>query len=490
MSTPVTAGTAVERPYEIVVGLEVHVELTTESKIFCSCPTRFGAEPNSQVCPVCLGLPGTLPVLNRRALEQAVRAALALNCRIQPVAKFDRKNYHYPDLVKGYQISQYDLPVGYEGWLEVGDPANPRRIRIRRVHLEEDTGKSLHDQAPGASVVDYNRSGIPLLEIVSEPDIRSAEEARDYLMHLRQVMLYTGVSDARMEEGSLRVDCNVSVRPRGSDVFGTITEIKNLNSFRSVVRAIEYEAQRQWEVLSAGGTLRRETRHWDERREVTVALRRKEEAHDYRYFPDPDLLPVPLPADWVEEIRASLPELPGARRRRYVLDLDLSVRDADTLVGDPGLAGYFEDLLAAGAEARAAASWVLTQVLAWLNAQGAGIDAFPVPPARLARLLRLVDEGTISMTAAKDVFEEMVRTGAEPDAVVEARGLRQISDQAALLEIVDRVLAANPQPVADYRAGRQQALGFLVGQVMKETRGRANPQLVNDLLRQRLSSDG
>src|SRR5690606_10414160 len=306
-------------------------------------------------------------------------------------------------------------------------------------------------------VVDYNRSGIPLLEIVSEPDIRSAEEARDYLMHLRQVMLYTGVSDARMEEGSLRVDCNVSVRPRGSDVFGTITEIKNLNSFRSVARAIEYEAQRQWEVLSAGGTLRRETRHWDERREVTVALRRKEEAHDYRYFPDPDLLPVPLPADWVEEIRASLPELPGARRRRYVLDLDLSVRDAATLVGDPGLAGYFEDLLAAGAEARAAASWVLTQVLAWLNAQGAGIDAFPVPPARLARLLRLVDEGTISMTAAKDVFEEMVRTGAEPDAVVEARGLRQISDQAALLEIVDRVLAANPQPVADYRAGRQQA---------------------------------
>lgn len=479
---------AVNRPYEIVVGLEVHVELTTDSKIFCGCPTGFGAEPNSQVCPVCLGLPGSLPVLNSFALEQAVRAALALGCRIQDRAKFDRKNYHYPDLVKGYQISQFDLPVGYDGFLEIGDPRDPKRIRIRRVHLEEDTGKSLHDQAPGASVVDYNRAGIPLLEIVSEPDIRSAEEARDYLTQLRQVMLYTGVSDARMEEGSLRVDCNVSVRPRGSDTFGTITEIKNLNSFRSVVRAIEYEAERQWQVLSAGGTLSRETRHWDERREITLASRRKEEAHDYRYFPEPDLLPVELPADWVEGIRASLPELPGARRRRYVLDLGLSLRDAETLVADPGLAGYYEDLLAAGADHRAAASWVLTQVLGLLNSQAMTIDAFPVPAGRLARLLKLVDDGTLSTTAAKDVFEEMVRTGAEPDAVVEARGLRQISDQDALAQVIDRVIAANPGPVADFKAGKDKALGFLVGQVMKETRGRANPQMVNGLLKERLGA--
>ncbi|HEX6988686.1 MAG TPA: Asp-tRNA(Asn)/Glu-tRNA(Gln) amidotransferase subunit GatB, partial [Bacillota bacterium] len=385
-----------DRPYEIVVGLEVHVELKTESKIFCGCPTGFGAGPNSQVCPVCLGLPGTLPVLNRHALEQAVRAALALNCRIQTRAKFDRKNYHYPDLVKGYQISQFDLPVGHDGHLDIGEPRSPKRIRIRRVHLEEDTGKSLHDQAPGASVLDFNRSGIPLLEIVSEPDIRSPEEARDYLMHLRQVMLYTGVSDARMEEGSLRVDCNVSVRPLGSDALGTVTEIKNLNSFRSVVRAIEYEAERQWQVLSSGGSLTRETRHWDERHGVTRASRRKEEAHDYRYFPDPDLLPVELATDWVESLRGALPELPGARRSRYVQDLGLSVRDADTLVADPDLARYYEELLAAGADPRAAASWVLTQVLGVLNAQGLSVAAFPVPAARLARLLHLVDEGAIS----------------------------------------------------------------------------------------------
>lgn len=471
--------------YETIIGLEVHVELSTASKMFCGCPAHFGGEPNTHVCPVCLGLPGVLPVPNRRAVEYAMRAALALNCEIAPFSKFDRKNYHYPDLPKNYQISQYDQPLARHGFLTIRTADGERRVRIRRLHLEEDAGKSLHEGGPG-SLLDFNRAGVPLVEVVSEPDLRSPEEARLYLEKLRLLMLYAGVSDVKMEEGSLRCDANISLRPEGSDGYGALVEIKNLNSFRSLQRALEYEVERQTAVLMAGERVVRETRHWDEGRGVTVPSRSKEEAHDYRYFPDPDLVPLEIRREWVEEIRASLPELPDARFRRYTDGWGLSAYDAAVLVENPDLAGFFDAAVAAGAHPKVAANWVMVELQGRLNATGRALAEVPVRPEHLASLLRLVDQGTISGRMAKEVFEAMFETGKAPEEIVAERGLRQIADEGALRQVVAEVLAANPQAVADYRGGKKAAIGFLVGQVMRATRGQASPELANRLLRELL----
>lgn len=474
------------RSYELVVGLEVHAELKTDSKMFCGCSTEFGRDPNSQVCPVCLGMPGVLPVINEGALQQALRAAMALNCKIRRYMRFDRKNYHYPDLPKGYQISQFDLPLGYDGYLEIDAGEGPRRIRIRRVHLEEDTGKSVHDGSVHGSLIDFNRSGVPLLEIVSEPDLRSPEESRAYLTAMRDILAYTGVSDVRMEEGSLRVDTNISVRPPGSKTYGTITEIKNLNSFRSVVRALAYEGDRQWQAVSGGARLQRQTRHWDERRDVTFSSRSKEEAHDYRYFPEPDLVPVVLSEAEISALEKSLPELPAGKRRRFVAELGLSEYDAGVMTADPRLAAYFETCLEHHGDPKAVANWVMTEVLAHVNAGSLTIDQVKTTPEQLAELLKMVDAGTLSGKLAKDVLAVMLDTGNGPAAVAAEQGLRQISDEESLGALVDEVIEEHPGPVSDVRGGKDKALGFLVGQVMKRTRGQANPQVVNQLLRDRL----
>ncbi len=472
--------------YETIIGLEVHVELATASKVFCSCPVEFGAEPNTRVCPVCLGLPGTLPVLNKRAVEFAVRAALALNCEVHPTSQFARKNYFYPDMPKNYQISQYDRPLATGGYVEFEVDGRTVRVGIRRVHMEEDTGKLLHEGVEGGSLVDFNRAGVPLLEIVSEPDIRSPEEARLYLQELRAILLYTGVSDVRMEEGSLRCDANVSIRPRGSREWGTLTEVKNMNSFRSVERALAYEVQRQREVLESGGRVVRETRHWDEGRGVTFSSRSKEEAHDYRYFPEPDLLPLVLDPAWVREIGEKMPELPAQRRRRLVEEYGLPAYDAGVLTASKSLGDLFDRTVKLYDDAKAVSNWLMGEVSRVLRERDLDIERSPLTPENLAAMLRLIDDGTISGKIAKSVLEEMVDTGKEPRAIVEEKGLVQISDEGQLLPLVRRIIEENPGPVADYRGGKKKALGFLVGQVMKETKGKANPQLVNELFRREL----
>ncbi|PZN11522.1 MAG: Asp-tRNA(Asn)/Glu-tRNA(Gln) amidotransferase GatCAB subunit B [Bacillota bacterium] len=479
--------------YRVIVGLEVHVELRTRSKIFCNCPNEFGAAPNTHICPVCMGLPGTLPVLNEEALEYAVLAALALNCRIARETKFDRKNYTYPDLPKGYQISQYDQPLATGGWVEIDTPGGSKRVRIRRLHLEEDAGKSLHDQDATGTLLDFNRAGVPLIEIVTEPDIASAEEARAFLQELRTAILYTGVSDVRMEEGSLRCDANVNVcvagaAPDGGDLRTPITEIKNLNSFRSVVRAIEYEVQRHLEAVRRGEPLARETRHWDEQKGRTRPSRGKEEAHDYRYFPEPDLPRLVLTEEWVEGIRARLPELPRQRRERYVREYGLPAYDAGVLTADRALADFFEAVVAAGVVPKAASNWLMSELLAHLNASGKSVADLPFGPGDLADLLKLIDKGTISGKIAKQVFAEMLETGRHPEAIVKERGLVQVTDEGQLVAWVEQVIAENPEAVANYRGGKTNALSFLVGQVMRLSRGKANPQRVNELLRQRLDA--
>jgi len=472
--------------YETVIGLEVHVELATATKIFCSCPTEFGKEPNTHVCPVCLGLPGSLPVLNKRVVEFAIKAGLALNCEIPRFAKFDRKNYFYPDLPKAYQISQYDLPLAINGYLEFELNGETKRVGITRVHLEEDAGKLLHGELADYSLADYNRTGVPLIEIVSEPELRSPEEAKAYLEKLKSIIQYTGISDVKMEEGSLRCDANVSIMPAGSKEFGTRSEIKNMNSFKAVQRGLAYEVERQREVLEAGGRVLQETRRWDEHKAITYAMRSKEEAHDYRYFPDPDLVPIVVEPDWVAEIRQSLPEMPDARRKRYLSKWGLSEYDAAVITAYKAMADFFEATLAEYHDAKAVANSLMGEILKYLNAQGMEIQQTKLTPLHLAELLKLQSDGIISGKIAKTVFEEMFNSGKRPAEIVKEQGLVQISDQDAIAAIVAQVIADNPKSVADFKAGTEKALGFLVGQVMKISRGRANPEIANQLLREKL----
>lgn len=475
--------------YEAVIGLEVHVELKTRSKIFCDSTTEFGGDPNTHVCPVCLGLPGVLPVVNKKVVEYAIRAALALNCQIAGFSKFDRKNYYYPDMPKNYQISQYDLPIARNGYIEIDVDGKRKRIGITRLHMEEDTGKLVHQgtiTTTPFSLVDYNRAGVPLIEIVSEPDLRSPEEARQYMEKLRAVIQYTGVSDCKMEEGSLRCDANVSVRPAGSTAFGTKTEIKNLNSFKALQRALAYEIERQIDVLEEGGRVVQETRTWDEGKGITLPMRTKEEAHDYRYFPDPDLVPLVIDREWVEDIRRSLPELPDEKRERYMREYALPAYDAGVLTSTRELAGFFEACVQDYPNPKAVSNWIMGDLLKLLNAGNMEIQDCPVKPGQLASMLRLIEKGTISGKIAKTVFEEMFATGRDAEDIVKEKGLVQISDEGAIAAIVDQVIAGNPRTVEDYRSGKEKALGFLVGQVMKATRGKANPELVNRLLKEKI----
>jgi aspartyl-tRNA(Asn)/glutamyl-tRNA(Gln) amidotransferase subunit B len=461
--------------WEAVIGLEVHAHLTTATKIFCACSTAFGAPPNTHVCPVCLGYPGALPVLNRRAVELAVRAAVATDCTIHERSVFARKNYFYPDLPKGYQISQFNRPLATGG--RIGN------VRILRIHMEEDAGKSIHHGE--FSHVDLNRAGTPLVEIVSEPDIRSADEADAYLTRLRQILMYTGVCDGNMEEGSLRCDANVSVRRHGA-ALGTRAEIKNLNSFRFLRSAIDFEIARQTAILESGGAITQETRLYDPAAGETRTMRSKEEAHDYRYFPDPDLLPLAIDREWIDEIALAVPELPHARAQRYARDFALSDRDAEALVTSRELAEYFEATAESSGNPRVAANWVRNEVLRVLNEQKIELDDYRLTPAMLGRLIRLIDSGAIGGKSAKEVFEDMSASGDEAEAIVARKGLSQISDPGVLREAAQRVIVANPSQVQQYRAGKQQLFGFLVGQLMKETRGKANAEMANTILRELL----
>lgn len=478
--------------YEAVIGLEVHTELQTKTKIFCSCRTSFGADPNTNVCPVCLGLPGVLPVLNKKVLEYAVRAGLALNCEISRFSKFDRKNYYYPDLPKNFQTSQFDLPICEHGYLDVEVEGEKRRIRITRAHMEEDAGKLVHHGTSitdsDYSLVDYNRTGTPLLEIVSEPDMRSAKEAVAYMEKMRAILQYVGISDCRMEEGSLRCDANVSVRPVGQKELGTKTEIKNINSFKGVERAIEYEAMRQAELLEDGGKVVQETRTWDEKEGVTKSMRTKEEANDYRYFPEPDLVPFTVSDEYIENIRKSLPELPDARKERYMKEFSLSSEDAVFMTNDKATADYFEAAVDAGADPKACVNWLMGEFASQLSTDGIEIAKAPVSAENLAALLKLISKGTISGKIAKKVFATMWKEGGNPEEIVKAQGLVQISDTAELSKLVDEVVGKNPKAVEDFKAGKKKAVGALVGQIMKATKGKANPRVINELLNKKLQS--
>jgi aspartyl-tRNA(Asn)/glutamyl-tRNA(Gln) amidotransferase subunit B len=476
--------------YEPVIGLEVHAQLLTRTKIFCGCSTRFGDPPNSNVCPVCLGLPGTLPVLNKRAVEMGIRAALALNCTVHERSRFARKNYFYPDLPKGYQISQYELPLATGGWLEIDHGGESKRIGITRLHLEEDAGKSLHDGFPHSdekTYVDYNRFGTPLAEIVSEPDMRSPDEAYDYLTTLRQILLYTGVSDCNMEEGSLRCDANVSVRVRGAKEYGTKVEVKNLNSFRYLAKALQFEIERHIGILESGGRLTQETRLWNQPAGRTESMRSKEKAHDYRYFPEPDLLPVHVSDAWREEVRESLPELPVAKRARFVASFGITQYDAEVLTDTQALAAYFEAVVKAGAPGKATANWMQTELMRRLNDSGKGIAASPVAPTALAELIALVESGKITVAIGKKVFATMFDTGRPAAEIVAEEGLgAQVSD-ATIEQTAREIIAKNPDNVAKYKSGNEGVFKFFVGQVMKATRGQANPQAVNEIVLKLLS---
>lgn len=479
--------------YEAVIGLECHCQLLTNSKLFCSCSTKFGEPPNMNTCPVCLGLPGALPVLNLAAVAMAVKAGIGLNCAINLESQWSRKNYFYPDLPKGYQISQYDRPLAEHGHIEVQVNGERRKIGVQRIHMEEDAGKSLHDGFPDSArntYLDYNRSGVPLTEIVTRPDIRTSEEAFDYLTRLKEILEYLGVNDGNMEEGSLRCDANVSIRLKGSEKFGTRTELKNINSFRFVRKAIDYELDRQSQVLESCGRVVQETRLWNSDEERTVSMRSKEEAHDYRYFPDPDLPLLVLEAKWVESIRQSMTELPEARRNRFVATYAMSEYDAGVLTITRSLAEFFDETARLSGQPKATANWIMGDLLRFFKDSHVDLkdlSASPVTPKMLADMILLVEKGTISGKIAKTVMEEMYQTGKPPDAIVEEKGLIQISNSGELEGIVDSVMAQHPDAVAQYRSGKQASMGFLVGQIMKATKGRANPQTVNELLRKRLA---
>ena len=479
--------------YEVVIGLEVHAQLLTDSKIFCSCSTLFGGKPNSHTCPVCTGMPGVLPVANKHAIELTIKTALATNCRVEPVNQFARKNYFYPDLPKGYQISQFEKPLATAGHIEIesGEEKTKKRIGITRIHMEEDAGKLLHEieGVPSQySYVDLNRTGVPLMEIVSEPDIRAPEEAAAYLRKLRTILQYLEVCDGNMEEGSFRCDANISLRPEGQEALGTKVELKNMNSFRNVQHALEYEVERQRSLLEDGTSIIQETRLWDPNQGVSSSMRSKEEAHDYRYFPDPDLIPVVISEQWIEEIRALLPELPAPRRNRFVKDYQLPDYDAEALTGSKPLADYYEECVKGAAQPKMVSNWIMGDLQKLLNENKMDIEECPITPAALADMLKLIEKGVISGKIAKKVFEEMFASGREAADIVKANGLQQVSDEGEISSVIDGILSEHAQQVEEYRQGKEKVFGFFVGAVMKATRGKANPQLVNELLRKKLGS--
>ena len=487
------AAEAILTKYEPVIGLEVHVQLGTKTKIFCSCPLEFGAPPNTNVCPVCLGLPGALPVLSRKAVELAIGAAIALHCRVNPFSRFARKNYFYPDLPKGYQISQYDQPLAEHGYVEILVSSGSKRIGVTRVHMEDDAGKSIHEgfkDSDRYTYVDLNRSGTPLIEIVSDPDMRSAEEAYAYLTEVKQILQYVGVSDCDMEKGQLRCDANVSLRPRGATKFGTKAEVKNLNSFRYVKMALDYEIERQAELLEAGEQVMQETRLYDVDSGRTVSMRSKEHAHDYRYFPEPDLIPLRVSEHWLHAVRSGLPELPQERRERFIREYGLRDYDAQVLTLTRELGDYFEAAVKVSGDGRATANWVTGDLMGLLKAADIEIANSPIPAGHLGELVALIGRGELSGKLGKEILPKMFETGDAPSAIMEREGLKQISDSGALEKMVDEVLAANPKQVEQYKGGKTTVIGFLVGQVMKASRGQANPAVVNEMLKQRLAVSG
>ena len=476
--------------YETVIGLEVHVQINTKTKIFCSCSTEFGKPPNANTCPICLGMPGVLPVLNKQFLESSMKACLATHCTIAPMNRFARKNYFYPDLPKGYQISQFEEPLGVNGYINIYINGIKKRIGLTRIHMEEDAGKLIHGKnlgSPEKSYVDFNRTGVPLCEVVSEPDLRSPEEARAYLGELKSILEYTQVSDCNMEEGNLRCDANISLRPKGQKEFGTRTELKNLNSFKFVQKAIEYEVERQAQILDQGDQVIQETRLYDSNRGETFSMRSKEEAHDYRYFPDPDLVPVVLNETWIEEIKKTIPELPEQKRERFAIEYNLPEYDAGVLTSSRELANYFEKCTSLFSKPKIISNWIMGDLLRELNKSNQVISECPISPSSLVNLLKLIDEGVISGNIAKSVFEEMYQTGKEPTAIIDEKGLKQITDDKAIDKMVEEVLQANLSQVDEYKRGKEKVLGFLVGQVMKKSKGKANPGTVNKLLKEKIS---
>ena len=472
--------------YEVIIGLEVHAELSTKTKIFCGCKTAFGGAPNTQVCPICMAMPGTLPVLNEKVVEYAVKAGLATNCEIERNSKNDRKNYFYPDLPKSYQISQYDKPLCVGGKVEIETSNGPKTIGITRIHIEEDAGKLNHDELGGGSLVDLNRAGVPLIEIVSEPDLRSAEEAEQYLRKLKSILEYIEVSDCKMEEGSLRADVNVSVHKKG-EPWGQRTEMKNMNSFRSIVRAIDYEAQRQIDVVEVGGKISQETLRWDEVSGKTFSMREKENAQDYRYFPDPDLVAIKLSEEYIQNIKNSLPELPESRKKRYLEEYKLSEKDAKIITSSKYLSDLFEEAGSISGNIKAVGNWIISDISRILNEKELEPMNIPFNAQQLAELVMLIDKGTISSSIGKKVLEELFENPRKPEEIIKEKGWIQISDEGAIKEVVLKILEANPQSVADYKAGKDRALGFLVGQAMKETKGKANPQMLNKMFAEEMS---
>ncbi len=472
--------------YEVIIGLEVHAELSTKTKIFCSCPTEFGAEPNTHVCPICMAMPGTLSVLNEKVVEYAVKAGLATNCEISRDSKNDRKNYFYPDLPKAYQISQYDKPLCEHGYVEIDTEEGKKKIRLTRIHIEEDAGKLNHDEFSGGSLVDLNRAGVPLIEIVSEPDIRSSEEAESYLRKLKSILEYIEVSDCKMQEGSLRADVNVSVRKKGDTKLGTRTEMKNMNSFRSITRAIEYEVDRQIDVIEDGGKVEQETLRWDEVSGKTFSMRDKEDAQDYRYFPDPDLVAIKLSEEYIENIKKTLPELPESRKQRYLEKYKLSEKDANIITASKYLSDLFEGATKICNNPKAVNNWIISDISRILNETEMDPIEIPFDSKQLAKLIILIDKGTISSKLAKKVLVEMFEHPRDPEDIIDEKGWVQISDEGAIKDVVLKILEANPQSVSDYKGGKDKALGYLVGQAMKETRGKANPQMLNKMFLEEL----
>lgn len=472
--------------YEAIIGLEVHAQMLTNSKMFCGCSTKFGSEPNTQTCPVCTGMPGVLPVMNKKALEFAIKTGLAMNCKISSYSRFARKNYFYPDLPKNYQISQYELPLCENGFIEITVDGKKRRIGITRIHIEEDAGKSIHEGG-NYSLVDLNRAGVPLMEIVSEPDIRTPREAAEYIRELRTILRYLGVCDGNMEQGSLRCDANVSVRPAGSRELGIKTEIKNINSFKFVEKALEYEIERQIRILQEGGRIIQETRLWNSEAGRTVSMRTKEEAHDYRYFPEPDLVPIVVEKDFIEEIRACLPELPDEKRERFISDYGLPEYDADFLVSERAMAEWFEEAVRLGGQPKAVSNWIQGDLMRLLKDEDKIIEECPLKPEQLVGMLKLIDNDTISGKIAKTVFEEMYKSGKAAEDIIKEKGLVQISDLSFIEEAVDEIIQKNPSEVDRYNAGEEKLFGFFVGQVMKATKGKANPKIVNEILKKRLN---